>query len=91
MTPLLLLKIPIVYIIMVKVPIVRSAKEAAGEVFIPVMAGTATTLAPFFPLIILERFDRKVHDLPADNPYSYPCRVIDSSLFLQPGICCKLL
>ena len=41
-----------------KVPIVRSAKEAAGEVFIPVLAGTATTLAPFFPIIILERIDR---------------------------------
>ncbi len=35
-----------------KVPIVRSAKEAAGEVFIPVLAGTATTLAPFFPLLM---------------------------------------
>jgi multidrug efflux pump len=34
-----------------KMPIVRSAKEAAGEVFIPVLAGTATTLAPFFPLL----------------------------------------
>jgi multidrug efflux pump len=34
-----------------KVPIVRSAKEAAGEVFIPVLAGTATTLAPFIPLL----------------------------------------
>jgi multidrug efflux pump len=34
-----------------KVPIVRSAKEAAGEIFIPVLAGTATTLAPFFPLL----------------------------------------
>ena len=34
-----------------KVPILRSAKEAAGEVFIPVLAGTATTLAPFFPLL----------------------------------------
>jgi multidrug efflux pump subunit AcrB len=34
-----------------KIPIVQSAKEAAGEVFIPVMAGTATTLAPFFPLL----------------------------------------
>jgi multidrug efflux pump len=34
-----------------KVPVVRSAKEAAGEVFIPVLAGTATTLAPFFPLL----------------------------------------
>lgn len=34
-----------------KVPIIRSAKEAAGEIFIPVLAGTATTLAPFFPLL----------------------------------------
>ena len=35
-----------------KVPIIRSAKEAAGEIFIPVMAGTLTTLAPFFPLLL---------------------------------------
>ncbi|MFM7710408.1 MAG: efflux RND transporter permease subunit [Ferruginibacter sp.] len=34
-----------------RVKIVQSAKEAAGEVFIPVLAGTATTLAPFFPLL----------------------------------------
>ncbi|MEO7446070.1 MAG: efflux RND transporter permease subunit, partial [Ferruginibacter sp.] len=34
-----------------RMPIIRSAKEAAGEVFIPVLAGTATTLAPFFPLL----------------------------------------
>lgn len=34
-----------------KVNIIRSAKEAAGEVFVPVLAGTATTLAPFFPLL----------------------------------------
>lgn len=34
-----------------KLPIEKSAKEAAGEVFIPVLAGTATTLAPFFPLL----------------------------------------
>lgn len=34
-----------------RVPVIRSAKEAAGEVFIPVLAGTATTLAPFFPLL----------------------------------------
>ena len=34
-----------------KIKIIRSAKEAAGEVFIPVLAGTATTLAPFFPLL----------------------------------------
>jgi len=34
-----------------KINIIKSAKEAAGEVFIPVLAGTATTLAPFFPLL----------------------------------------
>jgi multidrug efflux pump len=35
-----------------KVKIQRAAKEAAGEVFIPVLAGTLTTLAPFFPLLL---------------------------------------
>jgi multidrug efflux pump len=34
-----------------KVPVEKAAKMAAGEVFIPVLAGTLTTLAPFFPLI----------------------------------------
>ena len=31
--------------------IVRSAKYAAGEVFVPVLSGTFTTLAPFIPLL----------------------------------------
>ncbi|MBC5774318.1 efflux RND transporter permease subunit [Pontibacter sp. KCTC 32443] len=31
--------------------IVKSAKVAAGEVFVPVLAGTLTTIAPFFPLL----------------------------------------
>ncbi|MGQ9846373.1 MAG: efflux RND transporter permease subunit [Bacteroidales bacterium] len=30
--------------------IVKSAKVAAGEVFVPILSGTLTTLAPFFPL-----------------------------------------
>ncbi|PWU01336.1 MAG: copper transporter [Bacteroidetes bacterium] len=34
-----------------KMPIVTSAKMAAGEVFAPVLSGTVTTLAPFFPLL----------------------------------------
>jgi multidrug efflux pump len=34
-----------------KTNIVKAAKLAAGEVFIPVLAGTATTVAPFFPLL----------------------------------------
>ncbi len=29
----------------------KAAKEAAGEVFVPVLAGTLTTIAPFFPLL----------------------------------------
>ena len=33
-----------------KVPIVKAAKIAAGEVFMPVFSGTMTTLAPFIPL-----------------------------------------
>ena len=34
-----------------KVPIKQAAKLAAGEVFVPVLAGTLTTLAPFIPLL----------------------------------------
>ena len=33
-----------------KIPIVTAAKKAAGEVFLPVLSGTLTTLAPFVPL-----------------------------------------
>jgi len=33
-----------------KMNIVDSAKFAAGEVFVPILSGTLTTLAPFFPL-----------------------------------------
>ncbi len=33
-----------------KMDINQSAKAAAGEVFVPILSGTLTTLAPFFPL-----------------------------------------
>ncbi len=33
-----------------KVPIKKAAKMAAGEVFLPVLSGTLTSLAPFIPL-----------------------------------------
>jgi multidrug efflux pump len=33
-----------------KIPIKQAAKMAAGEVFLPVLSGTMTTLAPFIPL-----------------------------------------
>lgn len=33
-----------------KMPIAQAAKMATGEVFLPVLTGTATTLMPFFPL-----------------------------------------
>ncbi|MFT2007125.1 efflux RND transporter permease subunit [Pontibacter sp. 13R65] len=32
------------------ISIMKAAKEAAGEVFVPVLAGTLTTVAPFLPL-----------------------------------------
>lgn len=35
-----------------KVSSAKAAMMAAGEVFIPVLAGTLTTLAPFFPLLL---------------------------------------
>jgi multidrug efflux pump subunit AcrB len=31
--------------------IIKAAKEAAGEVFLPVLSGTLTNVAPFFPLL----------------------------------------
>jgi multidrug efflux pump len=34
-----------------KLNVSTSARMAAGEVFVPVLAGTLTTLAPFFPLL----------------------------------------
>lgn len=34
-----------------KVPIIKAAKAASGEVFIPVLAGTLTIIAPFVPLL----------------------------------------
>lgn len=37
-----------------RVPIVKAAKSAAGEVFLPVLSGTLTTLAPFIPLLFWE-------------------------------------
>jgi multidrug efflux pump subunit AcrB len=33
-----------------RLPIAQSAKYAAGEVFLPILSGTMTTLAPFLPL-----------------------------------------
>ena len=73
-----------------KIPIVRSAKEAAGEVFIPVLAGTATTLAPFFPLLFWKGIDRKVHDIPANDIDPYTRRITDRCVYFQPGIRGKL-
>lgn len=45
--------------------IVHAAKKAAGEVFLPVLSGTATTLAPFFPLVFWGGiFGKFMHYLP---------------------------
>ena len=45
--------------------IVQAAKQAAGEVFLPVLSGTLTTLAPFFPLVFWKGiFGKFLHYLP---------------------------
>lgn len=48
-----------------KLGIVAAAKKAATEVFLPVLAGTATTLAPFVPLVFWGGiFGKFMHFLP---------------------------
>ncbi|MCS7037941.1 MAG: efflux RND transporter permease subunit [Saprospiraceae bacterium] len=48
-----------------KLGIVAAAKKAAAEVFWPVLSGTATTLAPFFPLVFWGGiFGKFMHYLP---------------------------
>jgi len=48
-----------------KLGIIAAAKKAAAEVFLPVLAGTATTLAPFFPLVFWGGiFGKFMHFLP---------------------------
>ncbi len=45
--------------------IAQAAKKAAGEVFLPVLSGTATTLAPFIPLVFWGGiFGKFMHYLP---------------------------
>jgi multidrug efflux pump len=45
--------------------IVQAAKKATGEVFLPVLSGTITTLAPFFPLVFWGGiFGKFMHYLP---------------------------
>jgi multidrug efflux pump subunit AcrB len=45
--------------------IVQAAKKATGEVFVPVLTGTVTTLAPFFPLVFWGGiFGKFMHYLP---------------------------
>lgn len=48
-----------------KLGIIETAKKAAAEVFLPVLSGTATTLAPFFPLVFWGGiFGKFMHFLP---------------------------
>ncbi|MBK6933429.1 MAG: efflux RND transporter permease subunit [Saprospirales bacterium] len=48
-----------------KLDVVTAAKKAASEVFLPVLSGTATTLAPFFPLVFWGGiFGKFMHFLP---------------------------
>ncbi len=48
-----------------KLTIIQAAKKATGEVFMPVLSGTITTLAPFFPLVFWGGiFGKFMHYLP---------------------------
>ena len=48
-----------------KLTIIQAAKKATGEVFLPVLSGTVTTLAPFFPLVFWGGiFGKFMHYLP---------------------------
>lgn len=76
-----------------KVPIKLAAKNAAGEVFAPVLAGTMTTLAPFFPLLfwpgVIGSF---MHSLPvtliitltASLVVAYLINPVFASAFMRP-------
>lgn len=64
----------------------KSAKMAAGEVFIPVLAGTLTTLAPFFPAL-LARHNREVHDISAYHAHFHINGIIDRCFYYEPGFC----
>ena len=69
-----------------KLTIIQAAKKAAGEVFLPVLSGTATTLAPFFPLVFWGGiFGKFMHYLPVTNYYTY--RFAACSICDQPGFC----
>lgn len=47
------------------ISITQAAKKAAAEVFLPVLSGTLTTLAPFFPLVFWKGiFGKFLHYLP---------------------------
>ncbi len=70
-----------------KVPIVKAAKTAAGEIFMPVLSGTLTTLAPFIPLAFWQGVIGKFMFYLAYHPYCNPPCVIADSVYHQPCIC----
>jgi len=70
-----------------KISAVDAAKYAAGEVFVPVLAGTLTTLAPFVPFVVLAGHHWKIHDLPAHNVDLYTDSLLDCCVHHEPGFC----
>ncbi|MEJ7661578.1 MAG: efflux RND transporter permease subunit [Hymenobacter sp.] len=68
----------------------KAAKFAAGEVFVPVLAGTLTTVAPFVPLLfwpgIVGSF---MYYLPVTLDYHADV-VAGRGLHHEPGVCREL-
>jgi multidrug efflux pump len=66
----------------------QSAKYAAGEVFIPVLAGTLTTLAPFIPLLFWPGIVGKfMKNLPITLIITLGSILI-CGFCNEPGVCC---
>jgi multidrug efflux pump subunit AcrB len=70
-----------------RVPIVRSAKEAAGRGICSRIGGNGNYPGPVLSAVILERIDRKVYDLSSDYSYSYTGCLTDRSFYFQSCIC----
>ena len=69
-----------------RMDIAHSAKFAAGEVFMPILSGTLTTLAPFFPLAFWPGVVGNFMVFIPDNAYHYSICFINCCIYIQPGI-----
>ncbi len=70
-----------------KLSTVEAAKMAAGEVFVPVLAGTLTTLGTVFSIAVLAGNHWEIYDLPAYHADIYTNGITDCCVYYEPGFC----